>query len=263
MYNFHKDRFEYFQTQIKNTEKYVIPFIEESGVSIKKGTKVLEIGSAEGGVLKAFVNKGCEGTGVELDNLRVLQSNDYLKKDINAGTIVIYNKNIYDPLFKNEFAGKFNLIILKDVIEHIHEQEKLISVLHSYLTEDGYIFFGFPPWRMPFGGHQQVCKNKFLSRLPWIHLLPNFIYKNILLSFGEDPTFFMETKETRISIARFEKIVHREGFCIAAEKHFLINPIYEYKFKMRPREQFKMIKSIPHLRDFLTTCVYYLIKNKN
>jgi 2-polyprenyl-3-methyl-5-hydroxy-6-metoxy-1,4-benzoquinol methylase len=62
--------------------------------------------------------------------------------------------------------------LLKDVIEHIHDQPKLIAWMKSYLAPNGTIFFGFPPWQMPFGGHQQLCRNKVLAKLPYYHLLP-------------------------------------------------------------------------------------------
>lgn len=69
----------------------------------------------------------------------------------------------------------------------------------------------------------------------------------------------IEIKETGISIERFERITRRTGYRIANVKHYLINPIYEFKFNLKPREQNPIISRIPYLRDFLTTCVYYLI----
>mgnify|MGYP000075898353 CR=1 FL=1 len=67
MFEFHKDRKRYFEMQILNTNKYVLPFIEEK-FPVKAGMRVLEIGCGEGGVLKAFTDRGCIGVGVELEN---------------------------------------------------------------------------------------------------------------------------------------------------------------------------------------------------
>jgi hypothetical protein len=71
----------------------------------------------------------------------------------------------------------------------------------------------------------------------------------------------LEIKDTGISIERFEKIVLQSNYTIPAKTFYLINPIYKYKFGLQPRKQFKLIASIPFLRNFFTTCVYYLIKN--
>jgi SAM-dependent methyltransferase len=258
MFDFHLDRFEYFNTQTMNTKKSLIPFIESLMGPLKPGQKVLEIGSAEGGVLKAFLDKGCAGIGIELDCLRVKQSKKYLLEEIANGTVEIYQGDIFDKVFESEFTGKFDMIILKDVIEHIQNQDGLVRLLKNFLRPAGVIYFGFPPWKMPFGGHQQICNSKILSRLPWIHLFPPVIYKAILEGFGEASHYLMDIKKTGISIEQFEKIVRRLGYKIIGKKHYLINPIYEYKFGIRTKEQFALLSRIPYLRDFFTTAVYYL-----
>ena len=121
MYDFHLDRYAYFQTQIQNTKNSIIPFLKSNGFILNPKLKVMEIGCAEGGVLRAFVDEGCLGTGVELDTLRFEQASVYLKKEIADDRIELYNKNIFDVDFKEKFSGEFDLIILKDVIEHVHE----------------------------------------------------------------------------------------------------------------------------------------------
>ena len=52
-------------------------------------------------------------------------------------------------------SRQFDLILLKDVIEHIPDQERVIPYLKEFLKPGGRVFFGFPPWYMPHGGHQQ------------------------------------------------------------------------------------------------------------
>lgn len=260
-FDFHADRRIYYQHQILNTEEYVIPFIEEGGV-LEPGSRVLEIGCAEGGVLTAFINRGCTGVGVELSELRFEQAHEFMKEFLENGTVELYNKNIYDEGFQEQFKGQFDLIILKDVIEHIHDQPKLMTLLHNYLKPNGKIYFGFPPWQMPFGGHQQICKNKVASLLPYYHLLPLFLYKAMLRMFGESDNIIAdleEIKETGISLERFERIVKETGYTIQVKTLYFINPIYKVKFGLKPRKQLGLIAAIPWLRNFFTTCGYYLI----
>ena len=116
---------------------------------------------------------------------------------------------------------------------------------------------------MPHGGHQQVCKNKVLTVLPWFHLLPKPLYKGMLKLSGEyDPVIkeLLEIKDTGISIERFERLVKGSGYTIPLKTFYLINPIYQYKFGLKPRKQIGIISAIPFFRNFVTTCVYYLIK---
>jgi 2-polyprenyl-3-methyl-5-hydroxy-6-metoxy-1,4-benzoquinol methylase len=257
MFEFHGDRKRYFDIQVDNTTKYVLPFIEKK-ITIKEGTRVLEIGCGEAGVLKAFTDRGCIGVGVEFDEVRLVYAREWLANEMQQHKISFISKDIY-KVTPAELNGRFDIIVLKDVIEHIHDQTKIIAWMKEFLTPGGVIFFGFPPWQMPFGGHQQINKGKLLSKIPYYHLLPAFIYKAILKLGKEDVREMMEIKETGISIERFEKITKATGYKIVNKTHYLFNPIYEYKFGLKPRVQSKLISSIPYVRDFFTTCVYYLI----
>lgn len=261
MFEFHKDKEAYFRQQYENADQYVIPFITQHK-PLSKDMRVLEVGCAEAGVLKAFIDKGLIGIGVELVAYRAALANQFLKDEIASGRAQILAKNIYDDAFLKEFKMSFDIIVLKDVIEHIHDQQKVMLRLKEFLKEDGIIFFGFPPWQMPFGGHQQICKNKFLSMLPYYHLLPSFLYRLILQAGGESKLNIdelLEVKETGISIERFERCVKGAGLKVAAKSYYLINPIYKYKFGLQPRKQYSIIAAIPWLRNFFTTCVYYLV----
>lgn len=261
----HRDEKIRFQQQADNARAYVLPFIEESCI-INDSCTIMDIGCGDGGVLLPFLEKGCRATGVELD----LQKSDFAKKFleeyITLGRVEIINQNIYEESALEKLKGTFDLILLKDVIEHIPDQERFIPYLKKFLKPTGRIYFGFPPWYMPHGGHQQVCNSKFLGALPYFHILPTTIYKLILRMFGEDPNVIkelMEIKETGISIERFEKIVRKNRYKIENARHYLINPIYRFKFGLKPRVQFSIIKGIPFLRNFLTTCVYYLIRSED
>ncbi len=260
MFAFHGDRKNYFDIQAANAAAYVIPFIEER-VSITPGMRVLEIGCGEGGVMKAFVQRGCTCVGVELDAQRITWGSEWLSEELTKDQIRFVAKDIY-ATSTEELGGPFDIIVLKDVIEHIHDQPAMISRLKELLVHNGIVYFGFPPWQMPFGGHQQICKNKWLSRLPYYHLLPGFIYKGILNAFGENVAEMMEIRSTGISIERFESICKQAGYELLHQRHYMVNPIYQWKFGWKPRVQWKFIQGIPYLRNFVTTCVYYIIRPK-
>jgi SAM-dependent methyltransferase len=247
--------------QVENSENYVLAFINET-YKVVSGLKVLEIGCGEGGVLKPFIDRGCNCVGVDLDDVRIDIANDIFKNEVKAGNAIFNTKNVYDADFVEKYSNHFDLIILKDTIEHVPNQENFSPHLKKILAPSGQIFFGFPPWQMPFGGHQQLCLKKVTSVLPYYHLLPTGIYKTILKLFGEPKgkiIELVEIKETGISIERFERIVKNSGYSIKNKTHFLINPIYKYKFGLKPRKQAGFITHLPYLRNFLTTCVYYTI----
>lgn len=251
-----------FDQQVQNAAEYVLPFIEKA-LPVKAGLRVLEIGCGEGGVLKPFFDKGCECVGVDLDQPRIDLAHEFLQVEISSGRMRIMNQNVMSEEFLQRYRGYFDLIILKDVIEHIHGQEDFIPFMKTLLRQDGQIFFGFPPWYMPFGGHQQVAKKKWTSKLPYYHLLPMPLYTGLLRAAGESRhtvETLIDVKQTGISIERFERICKRSGFAIVNRQWFLINPIYRFKFGLQPRKQWPLLGAIPFLRNFVTTCAYYTIQ---
>ncbi len=250
-----------FDQQVDNSLSYVLPFIEKTH-AIGEGTTVFEVGTAEGGVLLPFIERGCKCLGVDLAPERIDLANHFLEKEVAAGKVEFLLKNIYDADFLERFRGQFDIIILKDVIEHVPEQEKFVPYLKNFLRPGGQIFFGFPPWQMPFGGHQQVCRKKWVSVLPWYHILPRPVYRGILKMAGEHEVVIrelMEIKDTQITIERFERIVAASGLKVLHKTHYLINPIYKYKFGLKPRKQTPLLSWIPYFRNFITTCVYYTV----
>lgn len=254
-----------FLQQEKNAAAYVIPFIEE-GSPLKPGMRVLEIGCGEGGVLLPFLERGCYCVGVDLTSSRIALAGQFLGDYLHSGQLRLINKDIYLVDFSHEFEKSFDLIILKDAIEHIPEQERLMNYLKPLLKPGGFIYLGFPPWYMPHGGHQQICQNRILSMFPYVHLFPARIYGSILRRFKEDQDTvqaLLEIKQTGISIERFESILKRQHYVIICKRPYLLNPIYRFKFGWKPRVQSRFIARIPFLRNFVTTCIYYLVKQQD
>lgn len=258
----HRDPKLKFEQQRDNSENYVMPFIEER-FQWQKGMKVMEVGCGEGGVLVPFLRRGCQCVGIDLNSSCLDLAGDFLRGAVDNGSLELVSSNIYDIDFWGRFSGQFNLIILKDSIEHIQEQEKLMSHLKKLLTCNGKIFLGFPPWHMPYGGHQQICNNKWLSKFLYIHLLPRPLYRGLLKLGKEDDNTIqelLELKRTGLSIERFEHILSQHGYKIVLKRFYSINPIYKYKFGWRPRIQNSLIARLPYIRNFITSCVYYLIE---
>lgn len=261
MFEFHKDKETYFNLTTRVTKEHVIPFIEQVTDLHGAPLHILEIGSGEAGVLKAFVELGHQCTGIELSPGRVRIAEDLMKDAVQAGNIRFIARNIYD-IDPGALPHRFDLILLKDVIEHIYDQEKILNRLKDFLAPGGKIFFGFPPWYMPFGGHQQICRSKWASHLPYFHILPGPVYRTLLKLFGENENTIkslMEIKDTGISIERFERLLAKTGYKQLTKNWYLFNPVYYYKFGLRPRKQYTLFKIIPGFRNLVTTCVYSIV----
>ncbi len=87
-----------------------------------------------------------------------------------------------------------------------------------------------------FRGHQQLARTKWLSKLPYYHLLPMPIYKMLLKLGGEQQDKIdnlAEIKATGISIEQFEQYAKRTNYNIVSRTLFLIRPIYRFKFGLK------------------------------
>ncbi|MDL2223513.1 class I SAM-dependent methyltransferase [Bacteroidales bacterium OttesenSCG-928-M11] len=252
----HQDSSLYLSEQIYTTEKYVIPFIEQNA-TIVPGTKVLEVGCGEGGDLKPFADRGCYCIGIDINEQKINKGRSYYKENQpSGGSIQLLVENIYD---KNDLGDTFDIIFLRDVIEHIPGQEALLCHLRNFMNENTVLFFAFPPWQNPFGGHQQICRNKFLSHIPFLHLLPKWLYGRVLKSFRENPNCvneLLEIKDTSITIGQFHRYLSSAKLSVKRETFYFINPHYEIKFGLKPRKTWSLITKIPYLRNFVTTSLY-------
>jgi len=261
MHDRHTNISRYFEEQATTTQRFVIPYIAET-MPINTETTVLEIGCGEGGNLRPFLDLECKVTGVDIMPGRIAQAEGYLADHPNRKNLTLISDDMYN---RTEADGTFDIIIMRDVIEHIHNQEKFMAFVKKFMNPNGKFFLAFPPWYNPFGGHQQICKSKVLSKLPFFHILPLFMYKGILKMFGESQKTIddlLEIKLTGITLERFEKIVRTESYSIDKKTLYFINPNYKTKFGLKPRVQSKLITAIPFIRNFFVTAGYYLLSRK-
>ncbi|MDB9883028.1 class I SAM-dependent methyltransferase [Bacteroidia bacterium] len=254
----HSNRKQYFDEQGLTTAKYVIPYLK-SLKTITPETTVLEIGCGEAGNLKPFLDIGCKCVGIDISEGRIENGKKFFSGHPNESNLELITEDIYDTVNPDEF----DIIISRDVIEHIPNQEIFMARCRDFMKPDGLYFIGFPPWYNPFGGHQQLLKNKLLSKLPYFHILPRGIYKAILKLFGEsEPQIkgMLEIYDTRITIDRLNRILKKNNYSILKKTDWLINPNYETKFGLKPRKQLGLISAIPFIRNFLVTASYYVVR---
>ena len=258
MQNRHINRLRYFEEQDYTTRKFVIPFIEKFR-KLKSGMQILEIGCGEGGNLKPFLEKDCCVTGIDLSENKIGLAKQFFENHPQKEKLELICDDIYNlqPPYR-----KFDIVIMRDVIEHIHDQQRFMIFVRHFMYSDSQFFLAFPPWQNPFGGHQQICKSKILHLLPYFHLLPGVLYRIFLTLCGESKATvanLLEVKESGISIERFEKTYLQASFRLTARQLYLINPNYEAKFGLKPVKQNRLITAFPGVRNFVTTSAYYLL----
>ena len=252
----HKDRSQYFSELAYTSEKYFMPYIA-GNMNLDRQLEILEIGCGDGGNLLPFAKSGHLVTGVDISTNRIKDATSFFQKERANG------KFICSDIFETQFDKHFDLVICHDVIEHIADKQRLLSRVSELLRPEGMAFIGFPAWQMPFGGHQQICHNKYISKMPFIHLLPAAIYRFILKIGNEKANCISEIlaiKEYRISIEQFERVVISSGLRIKNRSLYFINPHYEIKFGLKPRLLPNGISGLRYLRNYFSTSCFYLLQ---
>ena len=235
-------------------ENFLFDYSQFKDVTNKR---ILEIGCAEAGLLKFYHKKGAVCSGIELSDIRY---NNALLLD-KRNEINLFQADICNPTsYKKHIKKNFDMIIMRDVIEHIDNKRIALSNIFNILKPGGKLFMSFPPKYCAYSGHQQTISNLF-GKLPYIYMLPDVIYKKYLrlISCPEKKIeYLILTKKTRVSIRKMQEIVNSLGFNILNQSNWFSRPAYAFRFN------FPKIKNpfsfIPILDEIFSNGVLYLLE---
>jgi len=248
----------YFRYMYLLGKEYLVPYLEQSGINIK-GASVLEIGCAEGGVLCAFAERGavnCVGTDIaeyRLEQAAIIAK--HLKLDCKFSSHDIVTQ---EP--PPEFKNAFDIVILRDVIEHLTDTDAGLAHTKLALKKNGVLLVAFPPYYSPYGGHQHTLHN-IGGAFPFIQGLPEPLFKLFLKGGrGGDIQEVQQLRNIRLTISKFRAAAKRTGYSIEREDLYMFRPVYKAKFGMPPL-RFNIAKGIPGLREVLCMEAEYLLRN--
>lgn len=234
----------HFHEQVRFSQSYLVPFLQKQIADFERH-RVLEIGCAEAGFLHVLAGMGMEAAGVELSPDRVR-----LAKALSPQLDVIVG-DVTDPHLAEKMPQAFDLIVIREVIEHVVDRDALFVNLRALLADRGRVYITFPPRFSAFAGHQQMGRS-LLRRLPYLHLWPEWLLRPAGRLLEEHDYLIEEVLHNYrigLSVRGFEKLCRRYGFVFLRQDLFLIRPIYRQRFGWSP----KKIPSLPVVREFLAT----------
>lgn len=240
------------------------------------GKSVLDVGCGHGGVLAALAESFPlkSALGIDLDAEMIRQGSARCPAGVRLEARDFFGMQAVDPeafdpdtqgsrpLNRAAFeTGGFDLILMRDVLEHIPDAEGALRKAASLLAPRGTIFASFAPFYSPFGGHQHNGSGIF-SNLPWLQLLPEGLFRAALnlrgnsYKSGQSLSDDMESVlRTRLTIRRFRRMIPGAGLRIGYFARYLSRPDYRIKFGL-PEVGFP---AIPGLEELACTGVEALL----
>jgi len=248
-----KDWKDYYQAYQKSlAEDYYIPFLLNSNIEIND-RDILEIGCGNGGFIEGFSSHSDKCVGFDLKNL-----------NWETDKVKFYSLDVFDEKLSEKIDSRFDLIILRDVVEHLDNKKMdiLFDQIKLLLKDDGAVLITFPPFYSPFGLHQQVLLNSFLKYIPYLSLLPKLITR--ILTSGKkhnksNVDELLSLYESKKTIYSFHRLVNRKKYSITHKKFFHIRPSHEIRYGLKTMES-NIISKIPVIRELFVTGTIFLIK---
>ncbi|MEK7560784.1 MAG: class I SAM-dependent methyltransferase [Patescibacteria group bacterium] len=157
-------------------------------------SRVLDVGCGTGTLLASIRwRSGCDVYGVEPDELMARAAREYHGiPSITTGFMEEYSPPV---------DMRFDLIILRHVLEHLRDPNAAIEKIKSWLVPNGYLYFAFP-------NAANFSRSRPLNRcleFGHLHSFTPFTTAQILLRHGmkivqwrDDPLFLLETVATSI-----------------------------------------------------------------
>lgn len=205
----------------------LMPLLARKGFALA-GKSVLDVGCGYGGVLAAMAEDFplASALGVDLDQAMI----DGGRARCPAGVIL----EVRDFFALDD--GRFDLILLRDVLEHMPDAQAALRKAASMLAPGGLIFASFAPFYSPFGGHQHNGAG-FFSNVPWLQALPEAWFRRALRLKGnsyKSGAGLAEDMESvlrsRLTVGRFRASIRAAGLRETYLARYLSRPDYRIKF---------------------------------
>jgi SAM-dependent methyltransferase len=254
---------QYRRYQAKLAREYLIPVLNRWDVFLK-GKKLLEAGCGDGGCAAEFHRAGCGVTAIDIDERLVSIAAALNEKEgISFGT---FTGDVCRDDCPGLEEGPFDIILLRDVAEHLEDLTGSLVVLRDNLSENGVLFIVFPPYYSPYGAHQQILPKKKMgfipyNKLPYIQLLPDPVFAAITR--GDEPSNreVDRLRRIRLTIRGFERSSDKAGLKVLRRKFYLTRPTHGLRYGM-PVVPASILGRIPGLNEMIVTACYYLLGKK-
>jgi len=237
---------------------YILPELIRLGV-FQPGMSLCEIGSAEAGVLYPFMQAGGKNClATDIAQFR-LDTGKKISKILDI-PIEYFFHNILEDDIPAEWQNAYDLVFLRDVIEHLENPALALTNMRKLLKPNGKIYITFPSYYSPYGGHQHTLSGNFVTKLPYLHFLPETIFFKLIKSGRpQDQEEVRHLSKVRLTTGKFEKAASVANLKVYRKDFYLLRPVFKSKFNL-PTLKINALKFFPLLTNLFSTESAYILE---
>lgn len=219
----------YWRYQFLLGEQVLVPMLRSLGC-FAPGMRVFEFGCGEAGVLGAFALAGAgKAVGADISDYRIAVGRRVAA--VCELPLELERRDLLGEPIPPMWRGYFDLVLMRDVIEHLDNTDHALAVVEALLAPGGTVLVTFPPYLSPFGGHQHLLQTR-LGSLPWVHLLPGPLFAWIVNQSARlaDRKEVQRLRTIALTIGKFERALAHSALTIVQKQLYLLRPVFRFKF---------------------------------
>ena len=256
----------YWTYQHELVSAYLVPCLREWD-AWREGVRVLDVGCGDGGASAALAEHGATVHGFDLDPRRV--EGGVERARARGLQVHLSTADVTDASTLGAFDGPYDLILFRDVLEHIPDVDAAMRNCGARLADGGAIVVIYPPYWSPFGGHQQILHppKKFglrWAKLPFVHWLGLGAWRALARGPQGDDAEWPEIETIRracLTIGGLRRRANAHGLHVARARRYLLRPTFRLRYGT-PVLGAGPLGTVPGLREVLVTGSWELLRAK-
>lgn len=253
----------YWTYQYVLASEYLRPCLEDWGVW-RAGMRILDVGCGDAGATCALAEAGASVEGLDLEPRRLTMARE--RAGARGLSLKLEVADITDPRTLGPFDGPYDLVLFRDVLEHIPDVDAALSESRARLAPGGGIVVIYPPYWSVYGGHQQTLRlDRRLglpwARLPFVHWLGLGVWGALARAgrVGQDEWSDIETvRRATLTIGGLRRRARDHGLQVHGTRRYLLRPTYRLRYGT-PVIGAGWLGAVPGLREVLVTGSWELL----